>query len=466
MSVHETPGLYVGEVPQLPPGITEAETAIPGFVGYTATATNAALDDLRFKPTLVRSMVDFVEFFGDSGAAGAVAHVSDSGGAPVVERVDPPSYHPLYFALQLYFDNGGRQCYVVSVGTRSGPGDGLPSIAALTQGIEALAQQDEVTLLVVPEATSLAPADYGALTTAMLAQCAAQRDRFALFDLYDGANPRVDVTASRRLFPEGGALAYGAVYYPYLSTTLTFPYVESPSSGGLTSNALVRVNGSAPVDVVTLREKQPVIYGIAVAALREQPVVIPPSGAVVGAYVRSDREQGVWKAPANLQLQNVFAPVTMLTQAQSDRLNVDADGGKSVNTIRAFPGKGTLVWGARTLAGNDAEWRYVPVRRFLTVIEESISKSTQWVVFEPNDANTWAMVRASIENYLTTKWRDGGLIGTTPKEAFFVHCGLGQTMTAQDVADGRLIVEIGVAPVRPAEFIVIRISHRMAGSES
>ena len=150
MSVHETPGLYVGEVPQLPPGITEAETAIPGFVGYTATATNAALDDLRFKPTLVRSMVDFVEFFGDSGAAGAVAHVSDSGGAPVVERVDPPSYHPLYFALQLYFDNGGRQCYVVSVGTRSGPGDGLPSIAALTQGIEALAQQDEVTLLVVP----------------------------------------------------------------------------------------------------------------------------------------------------------------------------------------------------------------------------------------------------------------------------------------------------------------------------
>ena len=465
MATHETPRVHIEESPRLPPTVVEVETAIPGFVGTTVKAANAATDDLRFKPVLVRSIRDFVELFGDSATSGAIVHLSEAAGAPVVKRVDGPDHHPLYFALQLFFDNGGRQCYVVSVGARPGVRGSTPSLAALTQGVEALAQQDEVTLLVVPEARSLSAADYGVLATTILAQCALCRDRFAIFDLYDGSNPNVDLQASRGLFPPDAALMYGAVYYPDLWTTLQFPYVETPAGdGSIASNALASIDGADPVDVASLRDEQPTHYALATEALREHPVVSPPSGAVAGAYARTDVERGVWKAPANISLESVFAPVVMLTQKQSERLNLDPAGGKSVNAIRAMPGKGTLVWGARTLAGNDAEWKYVSVRRFLTMLEESIGKSTQWVVFEPNDATTWVKARSSIENYLTLKWREGALAGTTPKEAFFVRCGLGETMTAQDVAEGRLIMEIGVAPVRPAEFIIFRISHRVASA--
>jgi phage tail sheath protein FI len=145
-------------------------------------------------------------------------------------------------------------------------------------------------------------------------------------------------------------------------------------------------------------------------------------------------------------------------------LNVDSDTGKSINAIRAFAGKGTLVWGARTLAGNDNEWRYVPVRRFFNMVEESVKKSTYWAVFEPNDANTWVKVRGMIENYLTQKWREGALAGATTKDAFFVRCGIGITMTAQDILEGRMNVEIGMAVVRPAEFIILKFSHKLQTS--
>ena len=144
-------------------------------------------------------------------------------------------------------------------------------------------------------------------------------------------------------------------------------------------------------------------------------------------------------------------------------MNVAASG-KSVNAIRNFSGKGVLVWGARTLAGNDNEWRYVPVRRFFNMAEESIKKATFQFVFEPNDANTWVKVRAMIENFLLLQWRAGALAGATPEEAFYVRVGLGTTMTALDILEGRMNVEIGMAVVRPAEFIILKFSHKMQES--
>jgi Bacteriophage tail sheath protein len=123
------------------------------------------------------------------------------------------------------------------------------------------------------------------------------------------------------------------------------------------------------------------------------------------------------------------------------------------------------TWGARTLAATDTEWRYISVRRFFTTVEESVKRSTAWVVFEPNDAKTWVKVRAMIENYLMTKCRDGALMGAKTTGAFFVHCGLGTTMTAQDILDGRLTVEVGMAVVRPAEFIVLRFSPKVQTAE-
>jgi phage tail sheath protein FI len=191
---------------------------------------------------------------------------------------------------------------------------------------------------------------------------------------------------------------------------------------------------------------------------------IPPSGAVAGVYAATDRTRGVWKAPANVSLANVIGPDTTFTAAELDALNVDAVSGKSINAIRAFTGKGTLIFGARTLAGNDNEWRYISVRRFFNMVEESTKKATEPFVFEPNDANTWVRVQGMIENFLTTLWRQGALQGAKPEHAFYVAVGLGKTMTALDILEGRMIIEIGMAVVRPAEFIILRFSHKMAES--
>ncbi len=172
----------------------------------------------------------------------------------------------------------------------------------------------------------------------------------------------------------------------------------------------------------------------------------------------------VWKAPANISLNSVISPTVPISDADQQSLNVDVNAGKSINAIRTIPGRGTLIWGARTLAGNDNEWRYVAVRRFFNMVEASVKKSTAWVVFEPNAAPLWTKVKHMIENYLIQKWREGALMGAKAEHAFFVNIGLGQTMTAQDIAEGRMIVEIGMAAVRPAEFIILKLIHKMQKS--
>lgn len=192
--------------------------------------------------------------------------------------------------------------------------------------------------------------------------------------------------------------------------------------------------------------------------------LMPPSGAVAGIYAKTDNERGVWKAPANVSINSVVSPAVKISHAQQAEYNVDVNAGKSINIIRAFTGKGTLVWGARTLAGNDNEWRYISVRRFFNFVEESTKKATEQFVFEPNDANTWVKVQAMIENFLTTLWRQGALQGIKPEHAFYVAVGLGKTMTPLDILEGRMIIEIGMAAVRPAEFIILKFSHKMAES--
>ncbi|WP_299441154.1 phage tail sheath C-terminal domain-containing protein [uncultured Aquimarina sp.] len=202
-------------------------------------------------------------------------------------------------------------------------------------------------------------------------------------------------------------------------------------------------------------------YNTILTAIGNLPMELPPSSAIAGVYARVDSDRGVWKAPANVSLNYVIKPTVKVTNVQQDGLNVDTVAGKSINAIRTFTGKGTLVWGARTLAGNDKEWRYVPVRRFFNMAEESIKKATEQFVFEPNDMNTWVRVKAMINNFLTLQWRAGALAGPTPDKAFYVNVGLGETMTANDILDGNMIIEIGMAVVRPAEFIILKFSHKM-----
>lgn len=213
----------------------------------------------------------------------------------------------------------------------------------------------------------------------------------------------------------------------------------------------------------TLYEKHPII-GNLVKGIKKELSILPPSAAIAGIYARVDDARGVWKAPANESINSISGPVDQIDNDQQENLNVDAVAGKSINAIRSFTGKGTLVWGARTLAGNDNEWRYISVRRFFNMVEESCKKSTEPFVFEPNDANTWIKVQGMIENFLTVLWRQGALQGAKPEHAFYVAVGLGKTMTALDILEGRMIVEIGMAVVRPAEFIILQFSHKMAES--
>ena len=203
------------------------------------------------------------------------------------------------------------------------------------------------------------------------------------------------------------------------------------------------------------------MYNKILTEIGNLPLELPPSSTLAGIYAKIDSSRGVWKAPANVSLNYVDKPSLQVTNDVQKDLNVDTVAGKSINAIRAFTGKGVLVWGARTLAGNDNEWRYISVRRFFNMAEESIKKATGQFVFEPNDKNTWVLVKAMIDNFLTVQWRAGALVGPTPDKAFYVKVGLGETMTAQDIFKGYMIIEIGMAVVRPAEFIILKFSHKM-----
>jgi hypothetical protein len=205
------------------------------------------------------------------------------------------------------------------------------------------------------------------------------------------------------------------------------------------------------------------VFAAAKEEIQRAMALLPPSGSVAGVYAAVDRSRGVWKAPANVSLSGVSALAVKINDASQAGLNVHTTG-KSINAIRTFTGKGSLIWGARTLDGNSNEWRYISVRRFFNMAEESIKKATVPFTFEPNDANTWIRVRAMIENFLTLQWRAGALAGEKTAHAFYVKVGLGETMTAQDILEGRMIVEIGMAVVRPAEFIVLKFAHKMQES--
>jgi Bacteriophage tail sheath protein len=216
--------------------------------------------------------------------------------------------------------------------------------------------------------------------------------------------------------------------------------------------------------LANIKATSPSLYNTIIAQLTSYTVQLNPSGAMAGIYARVDNERGVWKAPANVGVRGITGPSINVTNSEQDDLNVDATSGKSINVIRSFTGRGTLVWGARTLAGNDNEWRYINVRRLFTYVEESVQEATAFVVFEPNTANTWQRTIGMIEAFLTGLWRDGALAGATTKEAYFVRCGIGVTMTAQDILEGRMIVEIGMAAVRPAEFIILKFEHKLQES--
>jgi len=470
MTTYRTPGVYVEEVSVFPPSVAEVETAIPAFIGYVEKARKNAVNDLILKPTKIYSLKEFEQYFGlpEDDAIAITAVDNPAGGFTVSSFAEPTLNYLLYYSVKAFFDNGGGKCYIIAVGTYQGTpaidlaGDASSNPATmygLQDGLDALALEDEPTLIVIPEAVRLTTADYTTLVQAVLTQCNKLGDRFAIFDIRDGGGSLDSgALSTNRGYFGSNHLKYGAAYYPFVKTTLNYFVNEGETNVDLTYGA------NPTADLVSFKTSNTALYNFVKSTLKEYFVKLPPSGAVAGVYAATDSNRGVWKAPANVSLAGVIEPVVRLDNTQQDDFNVDATTGKSINVLRAFAGKGTLVWGARTLAGNDNEWRYVPVRRFFNMVEESVKKSTYWAVFEPNDANTWVKVRGMIENYLMQKWREGALAGATPKDAFFVKCGLGVTMDAQDILEGRMNVVIGMAAVRPAEFIILKFSHKLQTS--
>ena len=187
--------------------------------------------------------------------------------------------------------------------------------------------------------------------------------------------------------------------------------------------------------------------------------LVPPGGHALGVYARTDTERGVFKAPANETVRGALALAADINDAAQGDLNP-----KGVNVIRSFPGRGIRIWGARTMSSNGL-WKYVSVRRLFIFLERSIYEGTQWVVFEPNDARLWARVTDTVRLFLRSQWRNGALFGRTEEQAFFVTCNE-STMTQDDIMNGRLICEIGIAPVRPAEFVIFRIFQHTAEAQS
>ncbi len=287
--------------------------------------------------------------------------------------------------------------------------------AAERTGIAGFEVADDVTMVCCPDIMALYQA--GAVSMdgvkgvqlGMIAHCENMKDRFAILDCPPGLTPQQ--MKDWRMKEAGYDTKYGAVYYPWIK-------MANPLGG--------------------------------------DPIMVPPSGHMAGIYARSDTERGVHKAPANEVVRGAMAVETQITKAEQDILNP-----MGVNCIRAFPGRGIRVWGGRTLS-SDASWRYINVRRLFNFVEKSIQNGTQWVVFEPNDANLWARIRRDISAFLTMVWRSGALFGATPAEAFFVKCDA--ELNTQAVRDlGQVIIEIGIAPVKPAEFVIFRISQWSSG---
>lgn len=495
---YKSPGVYVEEVQKGTKPIEAVGTSMAAFIGVTAEASRKALDpktgerlivESRLnKATLVTNWTQFVDMFGDfiPGAylpdavygyfanGGGPCYVTSlralrEGGAELkAAEVAIPSKGKTAFTVRAKTagpgGNGlvasvkptGEDSFTLSVGsetksltTKKGEnyvgdadfelvsitgasagalpdegtytlsGGGMPALTAKDfigdvsdrsglGGIEAL---DQVRLVVCPDVMvgyDGSPAErerVKMVQQAMLDHCQRLRYRFAILDAPPGLNAQQAMDWRRYV---GFDSSYAAMYYPWIQ-------IADLSGSGATSK------------------------------------LVPPSGHVAGVYNRTDADRGVHKAPANDTILGALDLEIHLSKGEQDLLNPEG-----VNCIRSFPGRGIRIWGARTLS-SDGSWRYVNVRRLFIMVEASLDTGMQWVVFEPNDQMLWAKVRRDVTSFLRTVWLGGALFGNTPEEAFYVKCD--EELNPPEVRDlGQLIIEVGLAPVKPAEFVIFRIT--------
>lgn len=418
MPQYLTPGVYVEEIMGGARPIEGVGTNTAAFVGDNDSDNHVGV------PVAINNWTQYTNTFPSTGPSSA-----------------------LTLAVHGFFLNGGQRCYVLNVGR----GNSIGGTAA-RPGLSVLEEIDEIAIVGAPGMTDAVSYD------AVLSHCELMRDRVAVLDAPDDVTDLNELTrpasASEPAADEGPPET--AAETPESAdgaATTEAPEPTRPSTRTGTRGAPPR--GAAPrqsefgaVYFPRIRVADPITGKL---------VIAPPSGHIAGVWARTDGSRGVHKAPANETVRGAVDLTYSLTPAEQGLLN-----SAGVNAIRTMAGS-IKVWGARTLAGSSSEWRYLPVRRFFAFAEESIQQGTGWVVFEPNDITLWNAIRRDVRQFLRRLWRDGALMGATEREAFFVKCDR-ETNPQEDVDAGIVTALIGMAPVKPAEFIVFKVSQYAAGA--
>ena len=406
-----SPGVYVEEVDRGAKPVQAVGTSTVGFIG---TCSKGPVN----KPIFISNWTQFTNTFGDFRNSQYLAH-----------------------AVYGFFNNGGSRCFITNVGEHPGGLDKLASDTPAEEkesgkagekktktpakgdwqkilngmfvgedkgpnartGLKTFEDVDDISLIVAPGQTDPAIVD------ALLTHCELKKDRFAVLD----SPETIDIGGIDKI-PKPRDSKYGAYYFPWIE-------VYDPERGN---------------------------------------IFVPPSGHMVGIYARVDSERGVHKAPANEIVRGALGLKYTISRPEQDILNP-----KGINCIRDFSrrGRGIRVWGARTIS-SDASWRYINVRRLFIMIEESIDIGLQWSVFEPNDHSLWKKIERDVSSFLYRMWKAGALFGKTPEEAYFVRCNE-ETNPTETIDAGQVITEIGICPVKPAEFVIFRIGQWQSGSD-
>jgi phage tail sheath protein FI len=408
MPQYLSPGVYVEEVPSAVQPIAGVGTSTAGFIGIvpnsiTIPATNPAYDPTQATSPTNEPFVTSTFSPANAGDVKLCTTFSDFKKFFGDFSTDAGQRN-LAHAVYGFFNNGGTRCYVVRVA----------AVADIAAALTKFGAIDEIAIVVAPGLTD------AAVRSAIVTHCKqATGDRFAIFDSNEAVETSgnldltlLDPSNANKVLPDNSD--YAAFYFPWIQVFDPATKIQDPTSSGR--------------------------------------VYVPPSGHMAGIYARVDTNRGVHKAPANEPVLGALGLKYNISKAQQDGLNP-----QGVNCIRNLNGN-IQVWGARTIGGDrNMEWKYVNVRRLFLFLRKSIDQGTQWVVFEPNDMGLWAKITRNVTAFLTNVWRAGALFGNTPQEAFYVKCDA--ETNPPEVRDlGRVVTEIGVAVVKPAEFVIFRIS--------
>ena len=523
----KTPGVYIQELDAFGNSVVPIPTAVPAFIGYTAKTSFNGKSILN-KAVKITSLSEFLLIFGSEAPQIQYSitstlqtekseenktdeHLGFTSNGYTYSITPTTINYRMYSSIKFFYENGGGTCYIMSIGAYDYSKSTITDTADFTNAITLFEKETEPTMLVIPDVvevinSSAAPssstylqdthANAYSLQNEMINHCGKMTNRIAILDIPGGYKEPLVGTTSIQQFRNSNQPSelkfnsYAVAYYPWLHTTvyqsseISYKNIDKKAYNQVTqllNHEFTDANGVIKSDIEKIisafsdksitsidtadstLQNLSTSYQLLMKTIMSHMNLIAPSAGMAGIYTSVDNNKGVWVAPANVEIQSTIKPAIKIDHAAQEDLNIPIDG-KSICAIRAFIGRGNLVWGARTLDGNSNDWRYINVRRTMIYIEESIKDAAKAYVFSANNAGTWVNVKSMISNFLTGLWKQGGLVGPKPADAFSVSVGLGSTMTGDDILNGIMRIAVKVAVSHPAEFIEITFQQEMQKS--